>query len=244
MKTGFICASGFNLVATATRGGKRLIAVVLGAKSSASRTIKAAQLFERGFRTDPFGWLMPSPGTVDSLVPIAAMPPDLHEEICSNHRRRPNDDGEEGGEAGTAQAGAGADLGEQQYMLPLANPRGAPLLTSGLAAGIAPIEVYTGPARSSVPPSAAEGPVPAPKKKPDSTAVAAKPPAAKPTPMPVARPVTAAAGTPKSATAASGTKPLAGSNKGVVTSAGSKAKSTVAASPKQPSQTTPKTETQ
>src|SRR5215468_7950392 len=34
MKTGFICASGFNLVATATRGGKRLIAVVLGAKSS------------------------------------------------------------------------------------------------------------------------------------------------------------------------------------------------------------------
>src|SRR4030081_990498 len=35
MKTGFICASGFNLVATATRDGKRLIAVVLGAPSSA-----------------------------------------------------------------------------------------------------------------------------------------------------------------------------------------------------------------
>ncbi len=31
MKTGFICASGYNLVATATRGNKRLIAVVLGA---------------------------------------------------------------------------------------------------------------------------------------------------------------------------------------------------------------------
>ena len=31
MKTGFICASGFNLVASATRNGKRLIAVVLGA---------------------------------------------------------------------------------------------------------------------------------------------------------------------------------------------------------------------
>ncbi len=30
-KTGFICASGYNLVATATRGNKRLIAVVLGA---------------------------------------------------------------------------------------------------------------------------------------------------------------------------------------------------------------------
>ena len=36
MKTGFTCASGFNLVATATRGGKRLIAIVLGAKSRAA----------------------------------------------------------------------------------------------------------------------------------------------------------------------------------------------------------------
>src|SRR6202521_5750540 len=41
MKTGFICASGFNLVATATRGDKRLIAVVLGAPSSAVRADKA-----------------------------------------------------------------------------------------------------------------------------------------------------------------------------------------------------------
>ncbi len=37
MKTGFICASGFNLVATATRNGKRLIAVVLGSPSPAVR---------------------------------------------------------------------------------------------------------------------------------------------------------------------------------------------------------------
>ena len=35
MKTGFICASGFNLVATATRNGKRLIAVVLGSPLAA-----------------------------------------------------------------------------------------------------------------------------------------------------------------------------------------------------------------
>ena len=49
MKTGFICASGFNLVASATRDGKRLIAVVLGAPSSAARALKAAQLLERGF---------------------------------------------------------------------------------------------------------------------------------------------------------------------------------------------------
>src|SRR5712691_4731252 len=52
MKTGFICASGFNLVASATRDGKRLIAVVLGAPSSAARALKAAQLLERGFNSN------------------------------------------------------------------------------------------------------------------------------------------------------------------------------------------------
>ena len=33
MKTGFICASGFNVVATATRGGRKLIVVVFGSRS-------------------------------------------------------------------------------------------------------------------------------------------------------------------------------------------------------------------
>src|SRR6202047_2360410 len=48
MKTGFICASGFNVVASATRGNKRLIAVVLGAPSGAARAIKAAEMLESG----------------------------------------------------------------------------------------------------------------------------------------------------------------------------------------------------
>ena len=49
MKTGFICASGFNVVATATRDGRKLIVVVFGARSGAVRAEKAAQLFEQGF---------------------------------------------------------------------------------------------------------------------------------------------------------------------------------------------------
>src|SRR5262249_39148273 len=87
MKTGFTCGSGYNLVATATRGGKRLIAVVLGAKSSASRAVKAAQLFERGFATDPSGSAMLTSDTVDSLVPVAAPPPDLRADVCEHSRR-------------------------------------------------------------------------------------------------------------------------------------------------------------
>ena len=55
MKTGFICASGFNLVATATRNGKQLIAVVLGSPSGAARAVKAAELLESGFAPESAG---------------------------------------------------------------------------------------------------------------------------------------------------------------------------------------------
>lgn len=48
-KTGFVCASGFNVVASATRGGRTLIAVVLGALSGAERTVVAAQALDEGF---------------------------------------------------------------------------------------------------------------------------------------------------------------------------------------------------
>ena len=51
MKTGFVCASGYNMVASATRNGRQLIAVVLGADSQTERAVGAAQLLLRGFET-------------------------------------------------------------------------------------------------------------------------------------------------------------------------------------------------
>lgn len=54
LKTGFICDSGFNVVASATRGGTRLMAVVLGEPSSNERTVRAASLLEHGFQH--YGW--------------------------------------------------------------------------------------------------------------------------------------------------------------------------------------------
>ena len=96
MKTGFICASGFNLVASATRDGKRLIAVVLGAPSSAARALKAAQLLERGFTSrHALSWLMPPLGTVDWLPPVDADPPNLRNEMCGKHRKRPATENED-----------------------------------------------------------------------------------------------------------------------------------------------------
>jgi D-alanyl-D-alanine carboxypeptidase len=50
IKTGFVCASGFNLSATAKRGDVRLIAVVMGARAPWVRTVETEKLLEAGFQ--------------------------------------------------------------------------------------------------------------------------------------------------------------------------------------------------
>lgn len=50
LKTGWIRASGYNLIFTATRGGKRLLAVIMGAPDVNTRGIEACRLLEAGFR--------------------------------------------------------------------------------------------------------------------------------------------------------------------------------------------------
>ncbi len=49
MKTGFICASGYNLVASVTRDGRTLIAVSLGGSSSHGVSERTASLLTQGF---------------------------------------------------------------------------------------------------------------------------------------------------------------------------------------------------
>jgi len=138
-KTGFICASGYNLVASATRSGKRLIAVVLGASSGQARAVKAAQLLE------------PSLGTVDNLVPIDASPPNLRDEMCGGKRKRPASDEDEDTVASNAGA-SGPSSGETAITFftaglqpPMAKPSE---LLAGAPAASEPIPVYTGPTKT------------------------------------------------------------------------------------------------
>ncbi len=49
IKTGYINASGYNLAASAVRDGRRLITVVLGGRSSATRNAHVAELMDTGF---------------------------------------------------------------------------------------------------------------------------------------------------------------------------------------------------
>ncbi len=47
-KTGYVCASGFNVAASAVRGGRRVVAVVLGSPSAAMRTRITKELLDAG----------------------------------------------------------------------------------------------------------------------------------------------------------------------------------------------------
>jgi D-alanyl-D-alanine carboxypeptidase len=146
-KTGFICSSGYNLVASATRNGKRLIAIVLGASSGQARSIKAIQMLDRGFSNDTLSWLRPSLGTVNSLAPIDASPPDLRDEMCSGKRHKPASDEDEDTVAGNSttdgsgQALAFFSTGQVPALKPSEVLAAAPAPSE-------PIPVYTGPTRT------------------------------------------------------------------------------------------------
>ncbi len=62
IKTGYTRAAGFNLVASAERDGKRVIATVFGGQSTASRNQRVAELLDMGFRQVPTRVAMRPPG--------------------------------------------------------------------------------------------------------------------------------------------------------------------------------------
>ena len=79
MKTGYVCASGLNMVATVSRNGRNLLAVVLGGASARDRNERAAELLLKGFdgSATPIGQnvltLANNPG---------AAPVDMRAQIC------------------------------------------------------------------------------------------------------------------------------------------------------------------
>ncbi len=86
MKTGFTCSAGFNIVAAARRGDRRLITVVLGAPSSGARTAMATALLDRGFASRT------PVGSVSTLNGFASNePPDMHGKACSGRARATRD---------------------------------------------------------------------------------------------------------------------------------------------------------
>lgn len=83
MKTGFICASGFNVVASATRGDLSILAVVLGEKSSGARTARASRLIQHGF--DYYAWKTMFSTKLEQMAMnenVKATPADMRPIVC------------------------------------------------------------------------------------------------------------------------------------------------------------------
>ena len=81
MKTGFVCNSGFNLIATATHTGRKLGAVILGASSGKHRVDLAEMLLVDGFQRKE---LVPhlKIHQVQNMVLGAVVPADLTSNVC------------------------------------------------------------------------------------------------------------------------------------------------------------------
>ena len=89
MKTGFICESGFNIVASATRDGRKLVAVVLGEPSVASRNDRATELLENGFQR--YFWKSLFGSSLDGLAIQASLsdgPTHLRDSVCGVARAK------------------------------------------------------------------------------------------------------------------------------------------------------------
>ncbi len=156
MKTGFICSSGFNVVAAAERNGRRLIAVVMGAHTAAERTIRTAELLDKGFAS--MGW---GGTTIDALPAGFGPPPDLRPDVCGKRRGIPSeDDGETPVAAGVGNQGDNPILSAFQ---PAMTPGVAAVRGTGGRWSLAPrvnsepIAVWTG--RKSGSTALARGPV-------------------------------------------------------------------------------------
>lgn len=90
-KTGFICDSGFNIVATAKREGHHLAAVVLGELTPAERGAKAEELLRHGFKRHDWKVFLEAPKLASlPMAPEASTAPSIRNQIrVWDCRRRP-----------------------------------------------------------------------------------------------------------------------------------------------------------
>jgi D-alanyl-D-alanine carboxypeptidase len=77
MKTGFVCASGYNQVGSATRNGRTLIGVVLGRSSQNDRAETLADVLTQGFAASGGAPLVAGVPSVDG-------PPNIRARTCPN----------------------------------------------------------------------------------------------------------------------------------------------------------------
>lgn len=82
MKTGFVCNSGFNLVATATHNGRRLGAVIFGANSGKHRVDLAEMLLTDGYSRPVTA--RPRLQSIPNVQTGGIVPTDMTSQVCKH----------------------------------------------------------------------------------------------------------------------------------------------------------------
>lgn len=130
MKTGYVCASGFNQVSSATRNGRTVISVVLGADSLGARADISADLLQKGLTTSVAGnrleQLAPYGEGLDRVTDISA-------EICNPQARKVRSEGRD-------------EAGRMKLLSPYIREMGRPPAMSfaGLIPGSEPVATAKG----------------------------------------------------------------------------------------------------
>jgi D-alanyl-D-alanine carboxypeptidase len=143
MKTGFTCPAGFNVVASASDYGRRLIVVVLGAPTAKSRNQEAADLFDRGFAMNGGGGI----GSLDSLPSGSGPAPNMRADVCLRRNAAALAAAEEEGLAEPVQAGGpqGRVPGLPVPLAALLAPTPAHTVLSTERIRFDPVRVFVGP---------------------------------------------------------------------------------------------------
>lgn len=123
MKTGFICASGFNQVSSATRGGRSVVSVVLGEQSLGARADESAKMLQKGLTERGGGPTLGGLAAYGDTVEVA----DISKEICSQHAAKVRSEGRD-------------EAGRQKLLSPYIHEMNRPprYVFAGLIAGGAP----------------------------------------------------------------------------------------------------------
>jgi D-alanyl-D-alanine carboxypeptidase len=140
IKTGFTCGSGYNLVASAKRDGRRLIGVLLGSRTNFERHSEMGRLLDVGFATDlkklegkvMLAELGATDGEADAAPPIQLS----STECAYGASATSTEAGLTGGGLGSGWAlifGASASKAQAQQMLSQARQQLKPMLAGGRA---------------------------------------------------------------------------------------------------------------
>ncbi|MBC7151720.1 MAG: D-alanyl-D-alanine carboxypeptidase [Rhizobium sp.] len=125
MKTGYICASGFNQVSSATRNGRTVVSVVLGADSLGARADISAELLQKALTTPRAG------PRLESLAPYGPgrdTVADISAEVCNPQARKVRSEGRD-------------EAGRMKLLSPYIHEMGRPPRTvfAGLIPGSEPV---------------------------------------------------------------------------------------------------------